>query len=482
MIRQLIFLFLIAGWVTSCQQIKDTKPKTPILATLMTLDPGHFHSALVQKNMYPEVDSTAYVFAPEGDDVRMHLAKIDQYNHRSDDPTHWKEVVYTGPDFAEKMFSEKPGNVMIVAGNNKIKTNYILRAVQDSINVYADKPMAINGENYESLKQAFETADKNGVLIYDIMTERFEITTLLQRRLSQLTTVFGEVATSTPDDPVITKESVHHFSKMVSGSPLIRPAWFFDIEQQGAGIVDVSTHLVDLIMWSLFPKTNLKPADAEVVRATQWATDLTPQQFKKVTGLEKFPDYLKKDVINDSLLHVYSNGEITFRLRNKYAKSSVIWNFEAPPGTQDTHFSLFRGTKSNLVIRQDSSTNFKPTLFVEPHGTFDQAQWEMTLKAALDIVHKEWPNVDFYFANNKFQINIPDRYKVGHEAHFTEVTKKFLEYMKSGSLPQWEKDFMLTKYFITTSAYEKSLKNNLENMEMNEGDSLMKDKKKEHVQ
>ncbi len=459
MIRLLIAVLIISGGLSSCQQIKDSQPKNTFLATLMTLDPGHFHSALVQKNMYPEVDSTAYVYAPEGDDVKMHLAKIEQYNNRSNNPTHWHEVVYTGPDFAEKMFSEKPGNVMVVAGNNQKKTNYILRAVQDSINVYADKPMAINGENYETLKQAFQIADKNGVLIYDIMTERFEITTVLQRRLSQFSTIFGRVAESAPDNPAITKESIHHFSKIVSGSHLIRPAWFFDVEQQGAGIVDVSTHLVDLIMWSLYPKANLKPSDAEIVEARQWSTELTPQQFKKVTGLDNYPDYLQKDIVKDSILQVYSNGETIFKLRDKYGKSSVIWNFEAPPGSQDTHFSIFRGTKSDLVIRQDSSTNFEPTLFIEPHGSFDESKWEMTLNAALDIVHKEWPNIDFHFADNKFVINIPEKYKEGHEAHFTQVTKQYLSYLKNGSLPQWEKDFMLTKYYITTEAYEKSLQN-----------------------
>ena len=49
------------------------------------------------------------------------------------------------------------------------------------------------------------------------------------------------------------KESVHHFYKIVSGSPVIRPAWFFDTSQQGEGIVDVTTHLVDLIQWGCFP-------------------------------------------------------------------------------------------------------------------------------------------------------------------------------------------------------------------------------------
>lgn len=457
MIRYLLFFCGCSLLTMSCQNNTDQTSSEPPLATLMTLDPGHFHSALVQKNMYPQVDSHAYVYAPEGGDVQSHLQRIEQYNNRSENPTHWNEVVYTGPDFAEKMFSEKPGNVMIVAGNNQKKTNFILRAVQEGIHVYADKPMAINGDNYETLVQAFETADENDLLIYDIMTERFEITTILQRRLSQFEEIFGQIAENSADDPAITKESVHHFSKLVSGSPLIRPAWFFDVEQQGAGIVDVSTHLVDLIMWSLFPETELKPSDADIVHARQWATDLTPEQFKKVTGMDSYPDYLQKDVIEDAKLHVLSNGEIIFSLKGVYGKSSVIWDFEAPPGGMDTHFSQFRGTKSNLAIRQDASTNFIPELFVQPLGDVDRDTWESNLNSVLEEVQEEWPGIGYAFADGEFHITIPDEYRVGHEAHFTEVTEKFLEYLEEGALPQWEKDFMITKYFITTKAYEKSL-------------------------
>lgn len=461
MIRTLAFLSLITLVTAACQTSQESEPDPgdPPLATIMTLDPGHFHSALVQKNMYPEVDTNAYVYAPAGDEVQMHLEKIEQYNNRTEDPTNWNEIVYTGSDFAEKMFADKPGNVMIVAGNNQKKTNYILRAVEEGIHVYADKPMAISGENYETLVQAFEKAEEKGILIYDIMTERFEITTLLQRKLSQFPDIFGEVAENSADNPAITKESVHHFSKLVSGSPLIRPAWFFDVDQQGAGIVDVSTHLVDLIMWSLFPEANLKPEDVDIAQARQWATDLTPAEFKKVTGLSQYPDYLEKDVIADSILHVLSNGEITFNLRGIYGKSSVIWNFEAPPGGMDTHFSIFRGTKSDLAIKQDASTDFKPILYIQPHERIDRAQWESDLSAAMDEIHKEWPGVGFTFTDDQIRIDIPEEYKVGHEAHFTEVTRKFLSYLKAGELPEWEKDFMLTKYYITTEAYEKSLKN-----------------------
>src|SRR5690625_3267996 len=174
MIRNLLFVAILPMMFSGCQQKESPAEANDFEATLMTLDPGHFHSGLVQKNMYPEIDSVAYVYAPEGNDVQQHLAMIDQYNSRSESPTNWIEKVYTGSDFAEKMFSEKPGNVMVVAGNNQKKTDYILRAVENDIHVYSDKPMAINGENYRKLQEAFDIAEENNLLIYDIMTERYE--------------------------------------------------------------------------------------------------------------------------------------------------------------------------------------------------------------------------------------------------------------------------------------------------------------------
>ena len=85
------------------------------------------------------------------------------------------------------------------------------------------------------------------------MTERFEITTMLQRALSQQRDLFGTLEKGTPENPAISKISVHNFSKVVAGAQLKRPQWFFDPEQQGAGIVDVTTHLVDLVQWEAFP-------------------------------------------------------------------------------------------------------------------------------------------------------------------------------------------------------------------------------------
>ena len=52
---------------------------------------------------------------------------------------------------------------------------------------------------------------------------------------------------------------------------------------------------------------------------------------------------------------------------------------------------------------------------------------------------------------NALKINIPQKYRVSHEEHFGQVTARFLEYLKEGSLPEWEVPGMITKYFTTTS-------------------------------
>ena len=422
---------------------------------LMTLDPGHFHAALVQKNTYPQIDSVVYVYAPEGDDVQQHLNRIEQFNTRAEEPTHWEEEVYTGPDFFEKMMEQQPGDVVVLSGNNAKKTEYIHASVEGGLNVLADKPMVIEPQDYSILEEALSLADEKGVLLYDIMTERYEITTMLQRALSQRPEVFGELEKGTVEEPAISKESVHHFFKYVSGNPLVRPAWFFDVSQQGEGIVDVSTHLVDLILWETFPDQAIDTTDVEVVSARRWATELDAEQFKKVTGLDEFPDYLNS-AIKDDKLEVFANGEINFTTRGVHGKASVIWNYQAPEGAADTHYSIMRGTKANLVIRQDAEQEYKPTLYVEPVGSTAREELEMALEAALEDLRAQYPDLASRPSGDGWEIVIPDTLKKGHEAHFAQVTEKYLQYLIDGELPEWERTNMLTKYYVTMQGYEMS--------------------------
>jgi predicted dehydrogenase len=430
---------------------------------LVTLDPGHFTAILMQKSMYPEVDSQVDVFAPvggKGSDLEEHLSGIERFNTRADSPTHWHENVYTGPDFLQKMAASAQASaeprVVIIAGNNAKKADYILSSIQGGLNVLADKPMAITPADFTKLQQAFDLAARKHLLLQDIMTERFEITTILQRELSMRRELFGTLVQGTADNPAITKESVHHFSKLVAGVPLRRPMWAFDVRQQGEGIVDVSTHLVDLIQWEGFPERPMHPEDVTMISARRWATPISRQQFEKTTGAADFPDFLKPDV-KDGMLQVYANGAFVYRLRGVYAKVSVTWNYEAPAGGGDLHHSEMHGTQATLIIRQGAPQHFKPVLYIEKAaGGPNDGTFEARVKSAIAALQPRYPGIGAQRDAAGWVITIPEHYDIGHEAHFAQVMRNYLRYLRAGRLPAWETPNMLTKYATIMKAYEMS--------------------------
>lgn len=420
----------------------------------ITLDPGHFHAALVQKIMYDEIDPEVHVYAPKGPDLELHLNRISAYNQRTKQPTSWNTKVYEKADFYEQFLKEKSGSVVVLSGNNKKKTTYILDAINKGFHVYADKPMVIQPEEFQTLEKAFKLAGKKNLLIYDIMTERSEITTLLQKELSQEASVFGTLIKGSPKEPAIVKSSVHHYSKKVSGRPLIRPAWFFDTQQQGEGLVDVSSHLVDLTFWECFPEQAIQRSDIQLLDAQRWPTAMSLADFKNVTHLDRFPEYLNPYIKNDSLF-VFANGAMVYTLKGYHAKVEVFWNFKAPDGTGDTHYSIMRGTKADLEILQTEKENYTPTLYVNPKEGFDVDAFQK----AMTQLSKKYSGLSFKNKGEQFVIVIPDRWREGHEAHFAAVTQRFIKYFKKQKLPIWEVTNMLSKYHLTTTALKQAHSN-----------------------
>ena len=328
-----------------------------------------------------------------------------------------------------------------------MKTEYINKSIAAGLNVLADKPMAINAEDFELLKSTFKIAKENDVLLYDIMTERYEITITLQKELSQLPEVFGQLKPGSLEEPSVTKESVHHYFKYVSGKPLQRSPWYYDVTQQGEGVVDVTTHLVDMVQWECFPDQVIDyQKDIEVLAARRWPTVITPEKFKKSTGQAHFPDYLKNDIGKDNNLMVYANGDISYKIKGIHAKVSVRWDFQAPEGGGDTHFSIMRGTKSNLIISQGKEQKYKPELYIEAVAVLD----EDVLQKAIGRLSGKYPGVGLEKLDKKWRVVIPQKYHIGHEAHFGQVTEQYLKYLVNGKLPEWEVPNMIAKYYTTT--------------------------------
>jgi len=246
--------------IFSCQNQTKTMDAKDIFTgrageiELVVLDPGHFHASLLQKFPQEQVNDTVFVYAPEGDELKQYLTSIEGYSQRMANPTNWDEIVYSGKDYLERMIQERRGNVVVLAGNNSKKTAYIFKAINSGYNVLSDKPMAIDKKGFQTLEAAYDSARNHDVYLYDVMTERYEIINTLTRVLVHNKEVFGELQEGTPGEPAIVMESVHHYFKEVSGNVLVRPAWFYDVEQQGEGLVDVATHLVDLINWLMFSR------------------------------------------------------------------------------------------------------------------------------------------------------------------------------------------------------------------------------------
>ena len=129
---------------------------------LVVLDPGHFHAALLQKSMVPNVDATVHVYAEDGPELADYRQKIEAYNARRDNPTAWRTVVHAGPDFLERFSRERPGDVVVIAGNNRRKAEYITRAVETGMHVLADKPMAIDGAGFRVVARVVRPRRKEG--------------------------------------------------------------------------------------------------------------------------------------------------------------------------------------------------------------------------------------------------------------------------------------------------------------------------------
>ena len=79
------------------------------------------------------------------------------------------------------------------------------------------------------------------------------------------------------------------------------------------------------------------------------------------------------------------------------------------------------------------------------------------VRARLERLQTAYPGLDCESAGDELYISIPDRYRVGHEAHFAQVLAEFLKYLQAPeSMPAWERPNMLAKYFVTTKGVEMS--------------------------
>ncbi len=447
----LISIALIVSTNTGFKAALSSSVKSDAVVRLIILDPGHGHATFMQGSMNPAIDPEVHIYAPAGPDVEQYMNSIERSNARKSNPTNWKLVLYTGPDYLERMLVEKEGNAVLISGNNSKKSEYISRSIDAGFHVIADKPMAIT--DFKSLEKSFATAARKKVVMFDPMDLRYDISNILQKELAQIPELFGSLQKGTVDNPSLVQANLHHYLKGPAGQTSVRPGWFFDVDQQGHGIVDVSTHLVDLNQWLGFPEKVLNyRTDVKVISSKEWPSKLTPSEFKLVTKLDQYPPYLKKDLM-DSILSVYSNGEMNYTLRGIHSRVTVLWNYKEPPGSSDTHYSLMRGTKADLEIRQGAAEQYRAKLFVRPAGGTDLAEFAKQISAAEQKLQKKYPGTEFITTGDQWEVK-PGTYQRTNSA---EVA---IDYISNGKMPAWEAPNMIAKYYTTIEALKKAKREN----------------------
>ena len=420
--------------------------------TILILNPGHFHAALVLRESHPDLAKDVFVYSEDGPDLMRFRDLVASFNQRENDPTDWRIHVYTGTEFLQKLIEEKKGDVVVIAGKNDTKMEDIETLSRNGFYVLADKPWLISERALPLLHHAVQPERP---LALDIMTERFEITTILQKEFMAEEEVFGQIHIDTDGSPSIFKESIHHLYKIVNNQPLVRPPWYFDLGVQGDGVTDVTTHLVDMIHWMLFPGVAVDyRKDIELIGARRWPTAIPLEIYRKITHQQKFSVAVKDNVTED-ILQYFSNGEIFYRVGNVPIHIRVIWNLEIPKGGGDTHQSLIKGSRSDLLVRQLPERSFKVELLIAPKENPDRVA--EAVEQCLANWSVKYPGLSMSREGENLLIDIPDTLRTTHEEHFCQVRDLYLDYLATGDCPAETRAAIVSKYTLLIEALKMAL-------------------------
>jgi predicted dehydrogenase len=420
---------------------------------LMTIAPGHFHAALVQRDMLPGVHPKAFVYAPLDADTARHIARVAGYNTRPTNPTAWQLDVRTGPDYFARFLREQPGSVAVFAGRNKAKADQVLAAVGACVNVLVDKPWVIEADDFSKIEQAYREADLREVIVSDLMTQRHDPITILQRELMRDAEVFGLPLIGTAEQPSLTLECTHYLFKSIDGQPVFRPDWWYDVRESGEGLADVGTHLADLAMWLLFPDQPIDyRRDVLVHDATRWPTVLDSEQYQVLTGRTSFHPALVEHWVRGSVFQYFGNGTTFFTLRGVNVRLTVQWEFATTADGPEPQSVVARGTRSTVSVVPGVGNEPELTVVPAP-GAFEPVA--DAVRRQCDEWQTDLPGVTVTEGDNCLTVTIPPAGRRSHADHFTAALREFVRYVQfPRSLPAWERPNLLAKYFLTTKAVE----------------------------
>ena len=240
-----------------------------------------------------------------------------------------------------------------------------------------DKPWATSEDCLGHLAAVTDPAAP--ALAMDIMTNKHDTLARIRREVVHDPALFGGFDTAS-SEPCIEIGSVHHLAKMVNGSPLVRPDWYYDVNIQGNGLVDITSHMIDQVQWLLEDDGAADydySADVALKSAVVSDTEVPLSLFCDSTGLSSFPDTLSHLLresdpagsgplwaggAGQTVLPLAANGVLEYSLRGVSARHTAEWRPREPEGGGDIHSAILRGkicsvkvTSAGLVLEPSDS-------------------------------------------------------------------------------------------------------------------------------
>ena len=389
-------------------------------------EPGHFHAALTLRASNARLAPDIHVYATPGPERDAFVHLIESFSQQAVQPFPWRLHLHEGEHLLERLVTEARGDLVVLAGRNNTKLETIVHLIQAGFHVLADKPWLTDSRQLPYLAQA--TAGPS--LAMDLMTTRYNILTRLCHQIVTTPELFGTFVSEAAGEPAITIESVHHLYKKVHGRPLQRPAWYYDTNVQGDGMVDVQSHMVEQAQWWVLHDT-IGEFERDVIldKARRWTTPVPVEIFQESTGLSTYPEALQSSM-RDGVLEYACNGEISYRLRGVSVRQSTQWRQREPENAGDLHSVTIRGSFCTVLIRQGAETGYRAEMHLVPTAGVNL---ETMLRSAIERWQERFPGLSFAPSPGGFRLLPSTTLEQGHESHFALVLNTFLDYFLDGN-------------------------------------------------
>ena len=405
--------------------------------TLHLVEPSHFHAALLLQKLDSRIPGPIIVHGGMKWNEAPFLGWVHSLVSCNWDIGRLK--VARSQDPIAKILGFRGRSLALLAGQNSLKADRVLRLLQANVPVLCDKPLWTNANTGKGLSDFLRITNQD-IFLDDCMTERFEPTFELQRLLLSEKLPGFEMRPGQPGRVRFHLCNTHHLSKTVGGVSVGREESFFETRTNGDPFADVGTHLVDhylRLMTALGASTVYLDENPGKVESYWENIDGKSLSISSETGAIPFPI---RQVWNGG------NGATRAKIATEWYPSS---GDQIPPESQS---SVVHGECGALSATHYPSTNSMVLdLIGLPVG--ERAEWNQILQTILSKLPQPWPKTQLVETRYGIQITHNQSPILDHPARFPLVFNQFLDRIQQNRpLTPFERKKLLQKYAISAES------------------------------